>query len=390
MSLKLNKSRTYVFVAIPLLFLVLLSACSAIGGDGSSPDSSNIEEALDNFVPAISASGVAVPVEWAILSAPTSATVQEIFVEENGRVEEGDILLRLSGSERAKASQAAAELELVAAQQAMDDLIEKSDLVTARSLEEYEEAKRDFNNIITVAPQVDIDQAFANMILAEERVDKAEDDFEPYANKPEDNLERANLLSRLSQARDQYNDAVRKFNAFNSPGNETDIAIAQAELELARIAYEAVKDGPDPDALDLAQARLNNAMALLESANALLNDLEIKAPFAATVTQVLIEENAWVSPGQRLVALGDLSGFHVETTDLNEVDVTKLQMGQTASVSFDSMPAILIEGEIIGIAAKSTPGEGVNYKVTVKLANIPEGLLWDMSALVDFVINESN
>ena len=40
---------------------------------------------------------------------------------------------------------------------------------------------------------------------------------------------------------------------------ETDLAVAQAKLAKALKDYETWKDGPDPDEVRLAQARLENA-----------------------------------------------------------------------------------------------------------------------------------
>ncbi len=69
-------------------------------------------------------------------------------------------------------------------------------------------------NLQSTAGQADIDAAKAQVVLARDALDKAEEDYEPYANKPEDNLVRANLLSRLSAAQKTYDDAaVRNLNA---------------------------------------------------------------------------------------------------------------------------------------------------------------------------------
>jgi len=371
-----------------LLMSILLTGCEASVNAGEDVNSENIDQALMDFVPAISASGKVVPIEWAVLSVPVSGVVVEISASENDAVNEGDILIRLSGSERMKASVTAAQLQFVSAEQAMQDLLDNADLSTALAKETFEDAQRDFNNTITVAPQVDIDQSFANMILAREKVNQAEDDFEPYSNKPEDNLERANYLSRLSQARDKYNNAVRQYNSFSTPGNETDIAIKQAKLELAQRHYEDVASGVNPEALELAQARIDNAKALLNSAIVSLEDLEIRAPFSGTVSQIQFRENEWVNPGQAALFLGNLTAFQVETTDLNEVDVTNLEIGIIAAITFDSLPGISITATVVSIASKSSPGGGVNYKVILQFDESPDGLRWDMTALVEFSLGD--
>jgi multidrug efflux pump subunit AcrA (membrane-fusion protein) len=370
-----------------LISALILAACSANASSTTEVPPENLDEALAEFVPAISASGIVVPVDRAVLSVAFGGVVDEILVEENDSVHKGEVLLRLSGAERLQAAVAASQLELISAEQALQDLLDNADLAAANAKETLEDAQRDYDNISTPAPQVDIDQAFANMVLLEDKLENAEDDFAEFANKNEDNLNRANAQSRLSQVQSEYDDAVRIYNAFSTPGNFTDIAIAEAELELARQNYEDKQDGPDPDALALAQARVENAMAQTASASASLEDLEMTAPFSGTIGQILLRENEWVVPGQAGIAMGDFSHFYVETTDLNEVDVANIQIDDSAIISFDSLPGLDVSAKVIQIASKSTPGEGVNYKVTLELDVNPPGLLWDMTALVEFQLN---
>ena len=371
--------------ALRLLTLALiLVACGPSGAEEQAPSNAELDSALEAYTPSTSANGIVVPVRYATLSVAWSGAVEEILVEENDQVSEGQLLVSLSGGAKLEASLASAELELIAAEQALQDLYDYAALAEANARDILEDAERDYNNIVTPAEDVDIDQAFANMILAEEALDKAQEDFDEHAHKPEDNLVRATFQSKLSQAQNAYDDAVRIYNAYSTPGNDTEIAIKKAELDLAQLAYDKAKDGPDPDDLALAQARVDNARAQVNAAQATLEDLRIVAPFAGSIGQVLVHESEWVGPGQPAVAVGDFSAFQVITTDLNEVDVANIAVGTQATVTFDAIPGVSVAAEVVQIASKSTPGEGVNYEVTLDLLERPEGLLWDMTALVEF------
>ena len=83
-----------------------------------------------------------------------------------------------------------------------------------------------------------------------------------------------------------YDNAVRIYNAYSTPGNPTDIAISEAELEIARQAFEDAKDGPDPDALALAQARVDNALAQVAAAAAALQEIQLIAPLNGSIGQL--------------------------------------------------------------------------------------------------------
>ncbi|MCP4287858.1 MAG: HlyD family efflux transporter periplasmic adaptor subunit, partial [Gammaproteobacteria bacterium] len=79
----------------------------------------------------------------------------------------------------------------------------------------------------------------------------------------------------------------------------------------------------------------------------------------------------------------DLNNLRVETTDLSEIDVAKLQVGFEAEVTFDAFPELTLVGTVTRISPKAAQGSGVNYTVVVELTDIPDGLRWGMTAFVD-------
>jgi len=357
---------------------------------------------VEDFVPVVSATGKVLPTEFATLSMKTAGVVAEILVGEDDLVSAGQVLARLEGTESLEAAIAATRFEVVSAQQALDALYDDPELALARvqhtivdAQKTIEDAERRLRNLSQTASQPDIDQAFANMVLAKDELDKAEEDFEPYEDKPEDDLGRANFLSRLAQAQKNYDATVRLYNALTGLGDDldvaeaqSDLALAQAQLASAQREYEILLEGPDPDDVAVAEARLVNAEAQLAAAEAALDDLELLAPFAGTIGDLYIHTGEWVSPGQPVLLLADLSHLRIETTDLNEIDVAQIEIGDTAIVTFDALPDVVVEGAVTRIAPKDSEGSGVNYPVVIELAEIPAGLRWGMTAFVDVEIEE--
>ena len=81
-----------------------------------------------------------------------------------------------------------------------------------------------------------------------------------------------------------------------------------------------------------------------------------------------------------MITMGDLSRFQVETKDLSERDVPRVQAGQTASVFIEALNQEF-PGKVIEISRiSSTVGGDVVFKVTIDLDEQPQGLLWGMSA----------
>jgi HlyD family secretion protein len=258
----------------------------------------------------------------------------------------------------------------------------------ADAQEALEDASRNYNYSITEAPQVDIDQAFANMILARDILDKAEDDYEPYANKPEDNLVRANFLSRLSQAQRDYNNAVRTYNSYSTPGTNTDIAIADADFALAQAqydeaveAYEKVADGPTAGNIAAAEARVAAAEATLSQAY-------IAAPFDGTVSDAYPTVGDQSTAGLLAFQVDDLSRLLVDV-DVSEVDINRVAVGQGASLSFDAIPDVNFEAEVVAVALAGNTEQGaVNFRVIVELSEVDERVRPGMTAAVNIVVTE--
>jgi len=163
---------------------------------------------------------------------------------------------------------------------------------------------------------------------------------------------------------------------------EAKVREAEANLAAAQVQVNYLKRvGTDEVHLESAQAEADRAQALLDSANTTLTTQStLVAPFDGTIVSVDIAPAETVVPGRVLVTLGDLSRFQVETKDLSERDVPRVQIGQTASVFVESLNQEF-SGKVIDISRiSSTVGGDVVFKVTIDMDKQPQGLLWGMSA----------
>ncbi len=383
------------FWIFPLV--LLLVGCSMLpGGETPTPE----PEPIDDFVPVVSATGVVVPEQWARLSMTGTGVVTEVAVDEDDVVDEGNLLVRLEGQETLEAAISAAKFELASAEHALEALYKDTELMAAQAhqamiiaKQKVEDAEEYLVNLQNPAPKVDIDQAKANLLLAQIRLDDAREDFEPYEKKPESNKIRAAMFSKLVEAEKIYDGAVRLLNNLSGDASELDIAeaeadllLAQEELAVAERDYAIYQDGPDPDDVRLAEERVENAKVQLDAAVKALDDLQLNAPFDGTVSELYVKENEWIAPGQQVLLLADLENLRVETTDLNEIDVAQIEVGDTAIVTFDALPGEVVEGQVMRVAQKAAQGSGVNYTVVILLDEIPEKLRWGMTAFVDIEV----
>jgi RND family efflux transporter MFP subunit len=163
---------------------------------------------------------------------------------------------------------------------------------------------------------------------------------------------------------------------------EAKVKEAEANLAAAQVQTKYLQRvGTDEVHLESAQAEADRAQALLDSANAILaTQSTLVAPFDGTVVLVDISPAETVVPGRVIITIGDLSKLKVETKDLSERDVPRVQIGQHANIFIEALNQEF-PGKVIEISRiSSTVGGDVVFKVTMDLNEQPQGLLWGMSA----------
>ncbi len=170
---------------------------------------------------------------------------------------------------------------------------------------------------------------------------------------------------------------------------EANLAYSEINLEylLRNVGCKGPGCTPFQEHIDVAKNDVAKAQALVDSAKAVLEtQSNLIAPFAGTVISVDIAPYETVTPGQVVMVLGDLSKYRIETTDLSERDVTRVKVGQTATVFIEALNDEFT-GKVVDIDRISTEiGGDVVYKVTIELDDQPSGLLWGMSADVEIVV----
>ena len=370
-----------------LLILSISLATTGCSGSGARPTPTQVAASQSNLK-VVSATGVVTPAKKATLSVSIAGIIAEVNIEKGDQVQVGQVLVRLKGKEEIQASIAGAKFELLSAQQARDDLFSKVDLARAASLRAVSEASNAVRDAkyrldnFTIPTNQQGMNAIAAMDLMKKKLDEARIAFDPYKNDSYLNEARKKLKENLDNAQSDYNSAVKRLTY------EFELAEAEARLAEAFKDYDKLKNGPDPDQVALADSRMENAKTALASAESLLDDLEIKADFNGTVSDVYVRQGEWVSPGQPIVLIADLAHLRVETTDLNEIDVAQVKVGAQASVTFDALPGVELKAKVTLISPKASEGSGVNYTVLIEIPEMPVNLRWGMTAFVDIKVGQ--
>ncbi len=106
--------------------------------------------------------------------------------------------------------------------------------------------------------------------------------------------------------------------------------LKKALYEDAQRAYDRVKDGPDVDQLALLEASL-------EAARANVSAFAVIAPFDGTVMDVNVAVGEQAGPEFWAVKVADTSAWYVETSDLTELEVVRIAVGQKVIILPDAL-----------------------------------------------------
>jgi HlyD family secretion protein len=363
----------FLMLSMILITLLMLSSCDML---------------TQNDVEMLKASGIVEIMEVSI-SAEIGGKVSQVFVEEGSFVETGDPLFRIDDEElqlqreqivaSGESAVAGAELALLEARQALKELNENWPLQAAQyqvELAQARDALKDANYYLTVrqegnrASSNTIDAAEANLVLANEEVDRAERAYDHASG----DAGKALALSNLAAAKQQRDSIQRNLNwYYGAPTEieqamlEADVAMAQARVDEATQEYEKWKDGPDRDAVAIARANVANAEALLElakvqsksqlrSIDILLEDTIISAPIDAVVLTHSVELGEVITPGVTVMTLGNVDRMTI-TVYLAENQYGQVSVGDRAAVTVDSFLGETFEAEVTRIAdeAEYTP-----------------------------------
>lgn len=187
----------------------------------------------------------------------------------------------------------------------------------------------------------------------------------------------------------------------NLEGAKARLALAQAQVAQAQAALEGAKalltqaeqrrallaaGATDAQRAEV-QAAVDQAKAALQAAQAALAQVDLRAPIQGTVTAISIRRGEFAVAGTQVITVGDLSHLRVETTDLNEVDVARVRVGQEVTLTFDALPGRSLRGRVAQIAPMASgQGGGTNYTVTIELEEQDPALRWGMTAFVDILV----
>jgi HlyD family secretion protein len=343
------RRRTWIIIGVVAAVLVTLLLVFRGGGNDPASAFQTEKVARGTLTATIGATGSVRAQRTAMLIWQTAGSVDQVSAKVGDRVSRGEVLASL---DKRYLSQniILAQADLLSAQKALDDLM-NSGTARAQAAIALDQAEKDYKKAY------DYRQSLNGKITITE----------------------VTIVRGIPR--------VREYKGFADEETIADadekLALALATLEDAQRDYERVKNGPSPEDVSAAQARVDAALSTLSMAI-------IIAPFDGTVTQAGLVPGEQVIMGDTAFRLDDLSHLLVDV-QISEVDINNINPDQEAILTFDAILDKEYHGKVMEVGQAGDTVQGVvNFTVTIELTDADELVKPGMTAAVNIVMTELN
>ncbi|MBD2234169.1 efflux RND transporter periplasmic adaptor subunit [Phormidium tenue] len=316
--------------------------------------------AIEPLTVRVAASGTVRPVQTVNLSPENAGILEELFVEQGDRVEQGQIIARMKS--RDTATQVAQNQAAVAeAEAALAELRQGSRPDEITQAEATVEANR------------------AQVRDAQARLDLATSDL----------ARRQQLFDRGAVAATDLDTAARE-----QRSAQASLEQAQARVTESQRRVDDLRSGPRQEAIAQAEARLAQARAQLNGAQIRQDETLIRAPFGGIVTQKFATEGAFVTPTTSASELSSATSTAIVAlaedlevlAEVPEADIALIEPGQTVEVVADAFPEQTFAGRVKLVAPEAIERQSVTlFQVRIELIDGKDILRSNMNVNVNFV-----
>jgi HlyD family secretion protein len=333
------------FFAVPLI----TGGPNRAGGNSSTAET--VTATPQPYVQTVTGSGTLTAIQSRDL-APEVTGVVATVVESGTRVKAGDVLVQLD-----------------------TDTFER-DVRDAQFALEQAEAQRGSTASTQADNNTTLQESIAN---AQRSIANAERDVQT-------KLTDLNLKQRLVTVGGESSEALRQA--------QSDYDTAVATLEQARLSLQTLQESQSYRGSSNAQTLRNSDLAIEASRNSLekaqedLTKTTIVAPFDGVVATVNIKTGSIVNTTTAMLTILDDSKIELPA-QIDETEISKIQRGQSATVTLDALPGETFQGEVTKVASAARIVSNIPiFDVTVLLDNSNGHLRDGMSAEASITVGE--
>ncbi|MBN2391820.1 MAG: HlyD family efflux transporter periplasmic adaptor subunit [Anaerolineae bacterium] len=360
-----------------LLLILVLTACNGDTAQSTEPPPTpdNGATSFQTLPGSLSANGILHPYRSLALSFDTGGDIQSLDAEVGMSVQAGQTLAVLDDTDLQRAvTQATLDVEnaklqlaqlqaqavpvpeqVVAATaaissaqaaltqaQAQYDLRDNQAILDRAALTEAEQALRDAQN------------AYNNLLN-----DPITKDWAPYSP----------TAKALEDMQDHYRLVLAQYRLHSADRSyETAIASAEAQLAQAQFALYEAQHPVAPETLALADLAVKRAEQALAIAQENLARTTLVAPFDGIIAAVHVNVDEWAAPGAPVVELLDVSRWRIETKNVGELEIARVQVGQDVNVRINAFRDETLTGHVVTVSPVAVVQQGdTTYTLMIEL-----------------------
>ncbi len=326
------------------------SLAKAAGGTGSTLNTAQVK--IGDLTLSASGSGTLVAGQQADLAFPIAGAVKAVNVKVGETVTKGEVLAELADTSSLEANLATADLNVKLAQQTLDDLsinapatLAAAKVALVNAQDAYADAKNTVKSEGMARCDSETTQAYKERYeFLKSHLDEVMKtwngtDMEFYLNTIipiKDEVDKAN-------ANYVYCQKYFESEIVDSQANVTEAEVTLKQAQATLDTLEA-SNGIDPIELAKAQSALAEAKVAYSKAESDLASAKLTAPFDGTVLSVAGEAGSTANTST-FISIIDLSHPKVEFS-VDESDMDKIKVGNTAQVVFDALPDDTFTGAV--------------------------------------------
>lgn len=361
-----------------------------------------------DLVVSATGAGTVIPASEVELGFSSGGVLTDLPVHVGSKVAAGDVLARVDDTdarmqvanaelnlaqaqlqlaklkqEPTTAELAAAAGSLASAQATLEDRLQPS---TAQDIAAAQQsllsAQQKLADLLAGPSAEDITAAEVDLKLAEITLQQAQSEYDKVAWRPEvagtsqaaalqeatlayqkakaayDTAMQGATAAEISAARASVAQAQSTLDSLRKGSTAQEIAAARAAVEQAQAQLDELKAGTAAIDLELTEITVKQAENSLTSAQTVLEETTMKAPFAGTVTAIAADVGERVG-STTLVTLADLNQPRVEIY-LDETDLDKVGLDYEAEVTFDALPDQVFTGKVVQVDPELVNSNGVS------------------------------
>jgi HlyD family secretion protein len=389
------KRRTIIIVVVAALVIagVTYGLVSARQGQSANDDDlQTFEIAYGPLSAVVDETGEVYADQSAMLVWETTGIVREVTVEMGDEVKTDQVLTNLTDTSLPQ-SIYLAQQELISAERALEDLYEGAPVAAAnaqlaaanaRDTLQDSEYRLAINQPGQRAAPEEYKAAKARVFITQKAMQSRQQAFNNAAGQ----MAKAKSQIELTKAINNYQQAIWYkhwlevgADEIEMPIFEGNVAVSLANLEAAEREYDRIKDGPDPDDITMAEARISAAQAALDI-------VSITAPFEGVITSVEVLPGDLVSPGTVAFRIDNLNYLLVDV-GVSEVDINQIKVGQPVTLAFDAVLGNEYQGEIVEVSPVGVQQQGlVSFEVTIEVIDADIDVRPGLTAAVSIVVRQ--